>query len=258
MPDEDDGLVEPIEGAPNPSCVVMEVGERPRIVTAPREVDRDGRDAPVGQGRDDRLPAPCAVPGSVDEKHRLGPHGLILPEAVAPQCAVPIPAAPIGGSDVASTVLTLFEQLHDQVREEIEGLDDVGVNWSPGPGANSIATIVTHMVGSEAETMRCVAGVPCTRDREGEFSRGKRGVGEVVDELRSADELIAVLRPQIGSQRLRTVMTLPSLDSLPAVERRSGLTWLVGNYGHAREHVGHIQLTTQVYRTAAGRQVRPG
>jgi hypothetical protein len=171
---------------------------------------------------------------------------------------VPIPAAPIGGSDVASTVLTLFEQLHDQVREEIEGLDDVGVNWSPGPGANSIATIVTHMVGSEAETMRCVAGVPCTRDREGEFSRGKRGVGEVVDELRSADELIAVLRPQIGSQRLRTVMTLPSLDSLPAVERRSGLTWLVGNYGHAREHVGHIQLTTQLYRTGAGRQVRPG
>ena len=145
-------------------------------------------------------------------------------------------------------MLTLFEQLHDQVREEIAGLDDAAVNWSPGPGANTIATIVTHLVGSEAETLRCVAGVPCTRDREGEFSRGHRAVAEIVDELRRADELIAALRLEIGWRRLRTVMTLPTL---PAAERRSGLTWLVGNYGHAREHVGHIQLTTQLYRARA-------
>jgi hypothetical protein len=161
---------------------------------------------------------------------------------------MPIPAAPVGRADVASSVLTLFEQLHDQVREEIAGLDDAAVNWTPGPGANTIATIVTHMIGSESETLRCVAGVPWTRDREGEFSRGRRALAEIIDDLRSADELIATLKSAIGSHRLRTVMTLPTL---PATERRSGLTWLVGNYGHAREHVGHIQLTTQLYRARA-------
>jgi hypothetical protein len=104
------------------------------------------------------------------------------------------------------------------------------------------------MVGSESETLRCVAGVLCTRDRDGEFSRGHRAVAEIVDELRGADELIATLRSEIGPHRLRAVMALPTL---PAAERRSGLTWLVGNYGHAREHVGHIELTKQLYRARA-------
>jgi len=158
---------------------------------------------------------------------------------------MPIPAAPVGPFDVGSSVLRLFEQLHDQVREEIEGLDDAGLNWSPIPGANSIATLVTHVVGSEAETLRCVAGVAAARDRDGEFVGTPRSVAEIRSELHAADELIAALRSEIGGPRLEAMLALPTL---PADERRSGLTWLVGNYGHAREHVGHMQLTSQLYR----------
>jgi len=142
----------------------------------------------------------------------------------------------------------LFEQLHTQIREEIEDLDDDGLNWVPGPDANSIATIVTHLVGSEAETLRCVAGAPCVRDREGEFVRKRRGVVDVLHELDTADDLIEELRPWIRPGRLRAYLPLPTL---PAEERRSGLTWLVANYGHGREHIGHIQLTRQLYRAGA-------
>jgi hypothetical protein len=158
---------------------------------------------------------------------------------------VPIPAAPVGRPGVAATVLRLFEQLHEQLRHEIEDLDDAGLNWVPGADANSIATIVTHVVGSEAETLRCVADVPVTRDRDAEFAPGPRTRSEVLGALHGADELLAALRSEIGANRLRAVVALPTL---PAEERRSGLTWLVGNYGHAREHVGHIQLTKQLYR----------
>ena len=161
---------------------------------------------------------------------------------------MPIPAAPGGRGDVASTVLTLFEQLHGQIREEIAGLDEAGLNWSPGEGANTIATIVTHVLGSEAETLRCVAGVANERDRDGEFGGEPQRVVDVLDTLRVADELLTALRPHIGGHRLRTSLSLPTL---PVDERRSGLTWLVGNYGHAREHVGHMQLTRQLYRTAS-------
>jgi len=146
----------------------------------------------------------------------------------------------VGRSDVASTLLTLFEQLHEQLCEEIANLNDADLNWAPTAQANSIATIVTHVLGSEAEVLRCVAGVACTRHREGEFGRGPQGLAAVLGRLRSADEPIEELRPAIGAHRLRTLLALPSL---PAGERRSGLTWLVGNYGHAREHVGHVQLT---------------
>ena len=70
---------------------------------------------------------------------------------------------------VLFTVLVLFRQVHQQLRDELDGLDDDALNWIPAPGANSIATIITHLVGSEAETLRCVAGMTCERDRDAEF-----------------------------------------------------------------------------------------
>jgi len=155
-----------------------------------------------------------------------------------------IPAAPAEPFAIASTVLTLFEQLHDQVRWEIEGLDDDGLNWVPDAGANAVATIVTHIVGSEAETLRCVAGVTGVRDRASEFVGSRRYRADILGELRTADALIENVRSEIDAHRLQTVLALPTL---PPEERRTGLTWLVGNYGHAREHVGHIQLTKQLY-----------
>ena len=161
---------------------------------------------------------------------------------------MPIPAAPAGRSDIASTVLALFEQLHHQIREELTGLDDHGLNWSPGEGANTIAIIVTHLLGSEAETLRCVAGVACVRDREAEFVSKARPMGDILGELESADRRLRALQPEIDAHRLRRVL---GLATLPDHEQRSGLTWLVGNYGHAREHVGHIQLTKQLYRAAS-------
>jgi hypothetical protein len=160
---------------------------------------------------------------------------------------VPIPAAPVGRTDVAATVLALLEQLHDQVRHEIDGLDGAGLDWSPGPGYNSIATIVTHLLGSEAETLGCVAGEPTRRDREAEFTPAP-GAPKVLDQLATADAVIARLRPLMSAPRLRRVLALPTL---PAGEKRPGLVWLVGTYGHGREHVGHIQLTRQLYESAA-------
>jgi hypothetical protein len=156
---------------------------------------------------------------------------------------VPIPAEPIGRRDGAATVLILFEQLHEEVRREIEGLDERGVNWSAGPGMNSIGTTIIHMVGSEAETLRSVAGLPCVRDRESEFRPGRREKEELLDALEGADELVAEVRRRIGADHLQRRVALPTLAE---EEMRSGLTWLIGNYGHSREHVGHIQLTRQL------------
>jgi hypothetical protein len=68
----------------------------------------------------------------------------------------------------------------------------------------------------------------------------------VADELRAGHRLLAELRPRLTADRLDALVSLPTLA---AEERRSGLTWLVGNYGHAREHVGHIQLTRQLYQS---------
>jgi hypothetical protein len=55
------------------------------------------------------------------------------------------------------------------VREEIRGLDAEALNWTPGPETNSIAVLVTHLLGSEMEMWRIVRGLPSDRDRASEF-----------------------------------------------------------------------------------------
>jgi len=158
---------------------------------------------------------------------------------------MPIPAAPADTSDTASVVLRLLRQVHEQLREEIDDVDETGLNWAPWQGANSSSTLITHLVGSEAETIRCVAGVACERDREDEFVPRLQTRAEVLARLERADLLIAELTPFITDARLHVRLSLPTL---PAHEIRPAITWLVGNYGHAREHVGHVQLTVQRWR----------
>lgn len=156
---------------------------------------------------------------------------------------MPIPAAPVEPG-AAAAFTALFRQVHDQLRLELAGLDDHALNWIPIPDANSIATIVTHIVGSEAETLRCVAGVECERDRDAEFVGSGLTLPDVLALLDRADDLITELESRITPSRLGAVFPLPTL---PAEESRPGLTWLAGNYGHAREHVGQIQLTKQLH-----------
>jgi uncharacterized damage-inducible protein DinB len=157
---------------------------------------------------------------------------------------MPIPATP-ADPGVTSTMAALFRQVHSQLRAELHDLDDEGLNWVPTSGANSIATILTHLVGSETETLRSVAGVECERDRDAEFVAHHTTKSEALNLLDRADSLLTDLVAAIDQSRLDGVFPLPTLSP---EETRSGLTWLVGNYGHAREHVGHIQLTKQLYQ----------
>jgi hypothetical protein len=156
---------------------------------------------------------------------------------------VPIPAAPTHDG-ASSTVLALFCQVHQQLRDELDDLDDHALNWVPMPGANSIATIITHLVGSEAEALRCVAGVTCERDRDVEFLGLGLRRADVFRLLEEADKLVAELEPRIDTGRLIAEVPLPTC---PREEVRTGLTWLIGTYGHSREHVGQIQITTQLH-----------
>jgi hypothetical protein len=156
---------------------------------------------------------------------------------------VPIPAG--STNDVTRTLIELFRQVHRQLRDELDGVDDDALNWVPVTGANYIATIVTHLLGSEAETLRCVAGITCERDRDAEFVASTLTSRDIRLLLENADELLAELEPRIDGSRLVAEFPLPTLadDDL-----RPGMTWLIGNYGHAREHVGQIQLTKQLHQ----------
>ena len=80
-------------------------------------------------------------------------------------------------------------------------------------GANSVATIVTHALGSEAETLPAVAGVPGSRNRAAEFKMDSQSQADLLDQIRRADSLLDDLAPMLTDDRALTPITLPTLSS---------------------------------------------
>ena len=114
-----------------------------------------------------------------------------------------------GARMLTLTLKGLFEAIHGKFREQVSGLDRGTLNWRPLPQANSIAVLIAHTLGAEREMILAVRAVATDRDRD------------------PAD--LTEMRPR-G-------------DRPP----QPGIVWLLGNYGHAREHLAQAELTKQLY-----------
>lgn len=141
-----------------------------------------------------------------------------------------------------SQVVDLYRSVHQQLRSLVQDMDGDQLNWSPGPDLNSIAVIVTHTLGSELDTLLFVRGIKGDRDREAEFQVRVGSAAELLAAIDRADALLAEHGESITADDLATTRTRPDRD--PQI----GLHWLVNNYGHAREHLGHLHMTRQLYQ----------
>jgi hypothetical protein len=142
---------------------------------------------------------------------------------------------------VVAEIADGFQTVHSQLRDEVRDCSPEELNWQPAPETNSIAVLVVHTLGSEAEVLRVAASVPGERDRPAEFRVTASEATELIKEIDEADSYLEAMAPRITAADL-------------AAERPRGdrpaqtcLHWLVTNYGHAREHLAHIQLTRQLY-----------
>jgi hypothetical protein len=140
---------------------------------------------------------------------------------------------------IVAKITEQFKVVHDELRKEVRGKDIESLNWKPAPETNSIAVLVVHTLGSEAEVYRIVADVPSDRDRDSEFKVAENEA-DLLAHLDAADMLIDDLSAQITASDLEA--SRPRRQNPP----ETGLHWLVTNYGHAREHLAHIQLTKQL------------
>ena len=145
---------------------------------------------------------------------------------------------------VVEKIAEQFQVVHGQLRDEVRDLSVEELNWKPAPDTNSIAVLVVHTLGSEAEVLRVAAKAPNVRDRDAEFRVSDRTADDLVRELDQADSYLEAMAPRITAENLAE--ELPRGDRPP----ETGLHWLVTNYGHAREHLAHIQLTKQLYAQA--------
>jgi hypothetical protein len=147
---------------------------------------------------------------------------------------------------VVAKIAEQFKVVHSQLRDEVRGLSQDELNWKPAPETNSIAALVVHTLGSEAEVLRVAARVSGERDRDAEFRATAEDAEDLIRQLDQADAYLEALAPRITAENLAA--ELPRGDRPP----ETGLHWLITNYGHAREHLAHIQLTRQLYAQQRG------
>jgi len=136
-----------------------------------------------------------------------------------------------------------FRALHRVLREEVQNLDADTLAWTPCEGANSIAVLVTHLLGNEVESVRTVAGVASDRVRAKEFEARRVGAADLIALVDRAEGVLEQLAPRITAAQLGADHVRPNaLDQTP----HSGTHILMHSLAHAREHTGQLLLTRQL------------
>ena len=140
-----------------------------------------------------------------------------------------------------------LDVIRAQAREAVRGLDVDALNWTPAaPETNSVAALVHHMRGVERFFIRqVVGGHDIGRDRDAEFT-AKAATSEELQRL--LDEAQRDTESTLGSLRG---------GELTSTRELRGNTWtvlgvLLYAITHLSEHLGHLELTRQLYLDRAG------
>lgn len=137
--------------------------------------------------------------------------------------------------------LERLQGLQHKLHSELRDLPAQAMDWTPGPEMNSVAVLLAHITGLLREGIDIALGDPPSRVREQEFQT--RGV-QSAEMLRRLDAVIGYARsalPRLGLQDLENER-----------QDEDGIVtcgWaLLHALEHAYLHLGHVQLTCQMWR----------
>ena len=147
--------------------------------------------------------------------------------------------------------LNLFERLHDDCKDRISGSARQSLDWSPGESMNSICVLVTHLTGAERYWIGNVAmGEPSGRNRDDEFRTKGLSAEELWKKLDDSLEYI-----QAAFERLM-VDDLAKMRVSPRDGQKFSIGWAISHaLEHTALHVGHIQITRQLWEEKGGREI---
>ncbi len=145
--------------------------------------------------------------------------------------------------------LQRIEDLRGQVRDLIADLPAEALNWRPieDNETNSLAVLAAHIAGAEHFWIaEVVGGRPPTRDRDAEFAA----------QASDASQLVCLLE-DTGAETRKVFATLTRADS-DATRQARGRTipvrWCILHViDHTALHLGHIQLTYQLWNKGQGK-----
>ena len=143
-----------------------------------------------------------------------------------------------------------FAYEFDRLLQTIADLDDEAVNWRPPvPGGNSLLVLVTHALASaEEHVVGKAAGKTVVRNRDAEFvvTGGSDHLAARAAEVRRRiDDALAGLEGRLDQERDPPVGTWPA-------PRGTARDRLIHSVSHTAEHVGHAQMTRDLYAAKKG------
>ena len=147
-------------------------------------------------------------------------------------------------ADAIKDIISNFQNITSEVEDSIKGLSSEALNWNPLPGeANSIYAIISHMCGSEQQWIQhTIGGREVQRDRDAEFTAKGQTVEELLELLEKTQGITSeVLSKETVESLGRTVQRYPDRPKTTA------LASVVNCLQHVAEHLGHLQLTRQLW-----------
>jgi uncharacterized damage-inducible protein DinB len=145
--------------------------------------------------------------------------------------------------------LAFFESLHRKIGELLAGLPPEALNWRPtttdGEATNSIAVLVTHTLGAERFWIGEIwGGRPVGREREAEFRVTVNDLATLQAALAEADSFLRAALSETPAERLELALTARG-------ETVTGRWAVLHALEHTALHLGHLQLTAQLWRAQA-------
>lgn len=137
-----------------------------------------------------------------------------------------------------------YRSLHERFIAAVTGLSTAALDWAPTTGANSLAVLVSHAMGSERFLVAHLAGGrPSSRNRDAEFHASGLAAVELAGLVRAA-----------GAETEEILSSLTAADMGTFRQHRDGpktVRWCVVHaLEHLAEHLGHAELTRQLAQAA--------
>lgn len=134
----------------------------------------------------------------------------------------------------------------DGLMEIVTGVDGAGLDWTPPiAGANSLHVLATHtLANAEENIVEILGGEPVRRQREREFDGAAGVTSDIAARWRA-------LRLKLEATMAR--LDRAALDRIYTHARRGTLTGrevLLLVIRHAAEHLGHAELTRDLYQAS--------
>jgi hypothetical protein len=136
-----------------------------------------------------------------------------------------------------------FHELHGDIKRNLDALPLTALDWKPGPEMNSVSIIVVHLTGAERFLVGdVVMQESSNRNRDLEFQVLGLNKEDLLQRLDDTETYLKNALERLSLSDLETTRIHPRHGDQVTV------SWaLLHALEHAATHVGHINLTVQMW-----------